>query len=93
MMTNQKQDSFLLVLHILNLTVRFNQDRKKNCTKQSFRYSTGNTLKDKKAAKIIIKRAKEHPDWYTEQDVKFAKMVKKRIKREKQAKKSEMEQS
>ena len=45
-------------------------------------------MKDKKAAKIIIKRAKEHPDWYTEQDVKFAKMVKKRIKREKQAKKS-----
>ena len=50
-------------------------------------------MKDKKAAKIIIRRAKEHPDWYTEQDVKFAKMVKKRIKREKQAKKSEMEQN
>ncbi len=40
-------------------------------------------LKDKKAAKKIIKRAKEHPDWYTKEDVKFAKMVKRRIKLEK----------
>ena len=40
-------------------------------------------MKDKKAAKQIIKRAKEHPDWYTKEDVKFAKMVKKRIKQEK----------
>ena len=37
-------------------------------------------MKDKKAAKLIIKRAKKHPDWYTEQDVRFAKMVKKKIK-------------
>jgi len=44
-------------------------------------------LKDKKAAKTIIKRAKEHPDWYTEQDVNYAKMVKRRIKQEKKAKK------
>jgi|TARA_B100000029_G_scaffold494338_1_gene557927 hypothetical protein len=40
-------------------------------------------LKDKKAAKLIIKRAKKHPEWYTDQDVRFAKMVKKRIKDEK----------
>ena len=40
-------------------------------------------MKDKKAAKKIIKQAKKHPDWYTEQDVFYAKMVKKRIKREK----------
>ena len=40
-------------------------------------------MKDKKAAKQIIKRAKNHPDWYTEQDVYYAKMVKKRIKQEK----------
>tara|TARA_Y100001970_G_C13918598_1_gene692258 strand:- start:91 stop:237 length:147 start_codon:yes stop_codon:yes gene_type:complete len=46
-------------------------------------------LKDKKAAKLIIKRAKEHPDWYTEQEVRFAKMVKRRIKQEKQAKKNQ----
>jgi len=48
-------------------------------------------LKDKKAAKLIIKRAKEHPDWYTEQEVKFAKMVKRRIKQEKQAKRDAAE--
>tara|TARA_B100001250_G_scaffold184506_1_gene158704 strand:- start:258 stop:407 length:150 start_codon:yes stop_codon:yes gene_type:complete len=41
-------------------------------------------LSDKKAAKKILKRAKKHPDWYTEQDVYYAKMVKKRIKQEKQ---------
>jgi len=40
-------------------------------------------LNDKKAAKQIIKRAKEHPNWYTKEDVRFAKMVKKRIKQEK----------
>ena len=39
-------------------------------------------MKDKKAAKKIIKRAKKHPDWYTEQDVYYAKMVRKRIKDE-----------
>tara|TARA_B100001996_G_scaffold82456_1_gene60844 strand:+ start:360 stop:509 length:150 start_codon:yes stop_codon:yes gene_type:complete len=43
-------------------------------------------LKDKKAAKKIIKLAKKHPDWYTEQDVYYAKMVKKRIKAEKKLK-------
>ncbi len=44
-------------------------------------------MKDKKAAKKIIKLAKKHPDWYTEQDVKFAKMVRKRIKAEERIKK------
>ncbi len=39
-------------------------------------------MKDKKAAKKIIKRAKKHPEWYTEQDVYYAKMVRKRIKQE-----------
>ena len=37
-------------------------------------------MKDKKAAKLIIKRAKKHPEWYTEQDVRFAKMIKRKIK-------------
>ena len=46
-------------------------------------------MKDKKAAKTIIKRAKEHPDWYTDSDVRYAKMVKRRIKQAKQAKKDE----
>ncbi len=39
-------------------------------------------MKDKKAAKKIIKRAKKHPNWYSEEEVRFAKMVRKRIKRE-----------
>ena len=37
-------------------------------------------LKDKKAAKKLLKRAKKHPEWYTTDDIKYAKMVKKRIK-------------
>ncbi len=47
-------------------------------------------MKDKKAAKLIIKRAKEHPDWYSEMDIKYAKMVKRRIKREKQLRDAEL---
>ena len=42
-------------------------------------------MKDKKAAKLIIKRAKEHPEMYTKEEVRFAKMVKKRLKQEKKA--------
>ena len=44
-------------------------------------------MKDKKAAKKLLKRAKKHPDWYTEQDVYYAKQVKKRLKQEKQLRK------
>ena len=36
----------------------------------------------KKAAKKLLKRAKKHPDWYTEQYVYYAKKVKKRITEE-----------
>ena len=43
-------------------------------------------MKDKKAAKKIIKRAKKHPGWYTEQDVYYAKMVRRRIKQEEKMK-------
>ena len=43
-------------------------------------------MKDKKAAKKIIKRAKKHPEWYTEQDVYYAKMVRRRIKPEEKVK-------
>jgi len=39
-------------------------------------------LKDKKAAKLIIKRAKKHPELYTKDEIKYAKMVRKRIKQE-----------
>ena len=48
-------------------------------------------MKDKKAAKKIIKRAKKHPDWYTEQEVYYAKMVRKRIKNEERLTKDKSE--
>jgi len=48
-------------------------------------------LKDKKAAKKIIKRAKKHPNWYTEEDVLFAKRVKWRIKQEEKIEKERNE--
>ena len=44
-------------------------------------------MKDKKAAKKLIRLAKEHPEWYSEEDVRYAKQVKKRLKQEKQARK------
>ena len=53
--------------------------------KQVFAVQLEFKLKDKKAAKLIIKRAKEHPEMYTKEEVKFAKMVKKRLKQEKKA--------
>ena len=37
-------------------------------------------MKDKKAAKLIIKRAKENPKLYTKLDVYYAKMIKRRLK-------------
>ena len=49
-------------------------------------------MKDKKAAKLIIKRAKKHPDWYTEQEVYYAKQIRKQIKEdEKRQSKSQSE--
>jgi hypothetical protein len=43
-------------------------------------------LKDKKAAKLIIKRAKKHPEYYTKEEVRFAKMLRKQLKREEKGK-------
>ena len=40
-------------------------------------------MKDKKAAKKLIKVAKKHPDWYTKEEVFYAKLVRKRLKAEK----------
>tara|TARA_B100001175_G_C19324440_1_gene549349 strand:+ start:476 stop:619 length:144 start_codon:yes stop_codon:yes gene_type:complete len=37
-------------------------------------------LKDKKAAKKLIKRAKKHPKFYSTSEVIYAKMVKQSIK-------------
>ena len=39
-------------------------------------------LKDKKAAKKLLKRAKKHPEWYTTDEIKYAKMVRKQIKQD-----------
>ena len=39
-------------------------------------------MKDKKAAKKLLRLAKEHPEWYTKEDVLYAKSVKRRIKQE-----------
>jgi hypothetical protein len=37
-------------------------------------------MKDKKAAKKLIKRFKKHPDWYTQEEVLYAKLIKKELK-------------
>ena len=41
-------------------------------------------MEDKKAAKKIIKRAKKHPEWYTPEEVAYAKLMKKTIKKKKE---------
>ena len=45
-------------------------------------------MKDKKAAKKIIKLAKKHPDWYTKQEIQYAKFIKKREKLKKNERKA-----
>tara|TARA_X000000368_G_scaffold388179_1_gene349488 strand:- start:537 stop:692 length:156 start_codon:yes stop_codon:yes gene_type:complete len=37
----------------------------------------------RKTAKRLIKQAKKHPDWYTEQDVLYAKLIKRVNKKDK----------
>ena len=44
---------------------------------------TSANMQDKKAAKKLLKRAKKHPDWYTEKDIYYAKMIRKEEKRKK----------
>ena len=39
-------------------------------------------MQDKQAAKQIIKIAKKHPKLYTKEDVRYARMIKKRIKKQ-----------
>ncbi len=39
-------------------------------------------MKDKKAAKLIIKRAKKNPRLYTKQEVYYAKMLRKQLKKD-----------
>ena len=40
-------------------------------------------MHNKKAAKKLLKRAKKHPEWYTEKDIYYAKMIRKEEKRKK----------
>ena len=40
-------------------------------------------MEDKKVCKQIIKRAKKHPDWYTPEEVLYAKAMKKQSKKKK----------
>ncbi len=40
-------------------------------------------MKDKKAAKLLLKRAKKHPEWYSKDEIRYAKRIKKRLKLEK----------
>ena len=42
---------------------------------------------DRQAAKKLLKLAKEHPDWYTKQEIYYAKQIKKALKKEKAQKK------
>ena len=44
-------------------------------------------MKNRKAAKKLLKLAKKHPDWYSKKDIYYAKQVKKQLKQEKQARK------
>ena len=48
-------------------------------------------MKDKKAAKLIIKRAKKHPELYSEREVYYAKLIRKRIKDEERQSKNQSE--
>lgn len=45
----------------------------------------------KKAAKKLLKRAKKHPEWYSDQDIYYAKQVRKQIKNEERQFKSKSE--
>ena len=42
-------------------------------------------IDNKRAAKKLLKRAKAHPDWYSDEDVKYAKLIKKKFKNVKQS--------
>ena len=39
-------------------------------------------MKDKKAAKVLIQRAKLHPDLYSSADILYAKKIRKNLKNE-----------
>ena len=38
-------------------------------------------MKDKKAVKLLLKRAKKHPELYSKDEIRYAKKIKRRIKK------------
>ena len=44
-------------------------------------------MNDKEAVKKLLKRAKKHPSLYSKLDVKYAKMIKRRLKNKKKSSK------
>ncbi len=48
-------------------------------------------MEDKKVCKKLIKRAKKHPNWYTPEEVIYAKLMKKAIKKKKDDLKNEFD--
>ena len=38
-------------------------------------------MKDRKAAKILIRRAKANPDLYSDSEIKYAKLIKRTLKK------------
>ncbi len=51
------------------------------------------SMNDKKAAKKLLKIAKEHPDWYSKKDIFYAKMIKKQLKLDKKYNEREINNS
>ena len=49
-------------------------------------------MKDRKAAKLIIKRAKKNPEMYSKEEVMYAKQFRKRLKQEEKEKSGDCEQ-
>ena len=47
-----------------------------------FFYVINTYMNDKKAAKLILKRAKKNPTLYTKEEVSYAKKVKKNLKKD-----------
>ena len=45
----------------------------------------------KKAAKKLLKRAKKHPNWYTQQEIYYAKRIREEIRNEERQSKNTSE--
>ena len=61
---------------------RFSPNRIRKGGTTPFFYVINTYMKDKKAAKLILKRAKKNPSLYTEEEVTYAKKIKKDLKKD-----------